>query len=114
MAKAKLFNYDETGWKHVVIHCPGCNQEHVICVGKPNDVVHPVWSWNNSLDKPTFNPSLLVRMGSGVDPKYEDIPGFPTRCHSFIREGKIQFLNDCDHDLKGHTVDLPEIIKDGK
>jgi len=30
-------------------------------------------------------------------------------CHSFIRDGKIQFLGDCTHALAGQTVDLPEL-----
>lgn len=29
-------------------------------------------------------------------------------CHSFVTDGKIQFLNDCFHSLKGQTVDLPD------
>ena len=30
------------------------------------------------------------------------------RCHCFVREGKIKYLNICEHDLKGQTVELPE------
>ena len=29
------------------------------------------------------------------------------RCHSFVRDGGIQFLTDCEHGLAGQTVDLP-------
>lgn len=57
---------------------------------------HPKWTWNGSYEKPTFDPSYVV-----VSP--------PPRCHSFIRDGRIQFLGDCEHDLKGQTVDLPPI-----
>ena len=32
-----------------------------------------------------------------------------TVCHHFIRDGKIQFLGDCTHALRGQTVDLPDI-----
>jgi len=30
-------------------------------------------------------------------------------CHSFITDGKIQFLSDCTHHLAGQTVDLNDI-----
>ena len=72
-----------------VFHCPGCNYSHIIEV--------PRWTWNGSLDSPTFNPSLLV---NNNHPEL--------RCHSFIRDGKIQFLGDCFHELAGKTVDIPE------
>lgn len=31
-----------------------------------------------------------------------------SRCHSYVRDGKIEFLGDCFHDLKNTTVELPE------
>lgn len=30
-------------------------------------------------------------------------------CHSFVTDGKIQFLSDCTHDLAGQTVDMVDI-----
>lgn len=30
-------------------------------------------------------------------------------CHSFVTDGKIQFLGDCTHNLVGQIVELPEI-----
>jgi hypothetical protein len=30
-------------------------------------------------------------------------------CHSFVRDGRIEFLSDCTHSLAGQTVELPEI-----
>ena len=72
----------------LVFTCPGCNYDH------PFD---SRWAWNGSMDKPTFAPSLLI-LGAGESP----------RCHSFVRDGLIQFLSDCGHELKGKTVELPE------
>jgi Family of unknown function (DUF6527) len=57
----------------------------------------PRWSWNGDLNWPTFSPSLLC---NGHDPK--------NRCHSFIKDGNIQFLSDCWQKLAGKTVELPE------
>jgi hypothetical protein len=82
------------------IKCPGCDDLHVL----HHDGKGKGWTWNGSLELPTFSPSLLVNY-SGVD---EDTP-VRTTCHSFIKDGRIQYLGDCTHALKDQTVDLPEI-----
>lgn len=76
--------------------CPGCDCLHQIKSKEAK--VEPRWEFNGSLEKPTFSPSYLIQEGPNVK-----------RCHSFIRDGKIQFLGDCQHDLRGKTVDLPNI-----
>lgn len=60
-------------------------------------MIGPAWTWNASLSAPTFDPSVLLQGGP---------PGTP-RCHSFVRDGRIEFLSDCEHPLAGKTVDLP-------
>ena len=37
--------------------CPGCKRTHYIQSGAEDG---PNWSWNGSLEKPTFTPSVLV------------------------------------------------------
>jgi len=49
------------------------------------------------MDAPTFTPSINC---NADDP--------PHRCHSFVVEGKIQFLGDSFHKLANQTVDLPD------
>ena len=92
MAKFKLFD-EETGL--YVFDCPGCGYGHPVYT-KTNETGN-LWEFNGDLDNPTVSPSLLVN---------KDYPD--KRCHSFIKGGKIQFLNDCFHHLKGQTVELPE------
>ena len=29
-------------------------------------------------------------------------------CHSFIKDGNIQYLNDCTHKLAGQTIEIPD------
>ncbi|CCW20150.1 hypothetical protein EBBID32_45210 [Sphingobium indicum BiD32] len=71
------------------------------------------WRWNGDADKPTFTPSILVRTGRAVDPSYEWEEGDPPEvCHSFVTDGRIQFLTDCTHAFAGQTVDIP--VFDGK
>lgn len=88
----------------VVFKCPGCDDLHtVIVVRRPDQPDWPVWEWNGSLDRPTFHPSILL------NGRAECINPAVPRCHSFVRDGRIQFLDDCSHALAGKTVDLPEI-----
>lgn len=78
--------------------CPGCKMPHGISHGAGEG---PRWSWNGDCEKPTVSPSILARYPWG-DPPADMV------CHSFIADGKIQFLGDCTHELAGQTVDLPE------
>jgi hypothetical protein len=81
----------------VAFWCPGCNQAHAINIGRNG------WMWNLDTEHPTFSPSVLVTY-AGEDASTNEAP--PSRCHSFVREGKIEFLSDCTHALRGQTVEL--------
>lgn len=70
----------------------------------PCDTIHAVnstWSLGGTLEKPTIQPSVLVHGRN-----YDVSPPEPRPCHSFVTDGKIQYLGDCWHDLRGQTVDL--------
>ena len=71
-----------------IFECPGCGMSHVF---------DERWKFNGDYEKPTFSPSLLARWPEN------------NVCHFFVQEGKIRFLNDCTHELKGKTVELEEI-----
>ena len=91
-------------------YCPGCKCNHGIWLKK--DVYSgPTWSFNGDMDKPTFSPSLLVRydhyVPSGAPADQQ--PLVKERCHTFITDGKIQYLGDCTHELAGQIIELPEI-----
>lgn len=118
MIKGKL---KIVGDRFVEFHCPGCKDTHRIKIGGTE---HPMWSFNGDYDKPTFSPSILVRSGHYCDhanpddcwcnfeqrfPEEGPAPFRCMRCHSFVRDGKIQFLGDCTHELAGKTVDLPDM-----
>ena len=76
------------GW---LIECPACGFGHLFDKG---------WTFNGDVDKPTFRASMLI---------YEDTVNNRPRCHSFVTDGKIQYLADSTHDMRGRTVDLPDI-----
>jgi len=106
----KLSNIMKSSNGVMFVHCPGCGYLHGINVER---IDRDIWSWNKSVDKPTFSPSLLVRTGRAIDPTFIKEEGDPPEvCHSFIRDGKFVFLSDCDHDLAGKTVDIPSLPED--
>ncbi len=103
---------------HHEFQCPSCKESHTI---------GPTWLFNNDFNKPTFSPSLLVRSGHFVSNRASkecwctyneeqrqkgevEEPVFSCFiCHSFIKDGQIQFLSDCTHSLASQTVELPEV-----
>jgi hypothetical protein len=90
------------------ILCPGCYEESKRRQpgnerGWILDAVHcfstEVHQFNGDTEKPTLSPSLLMTYSYGEE---------KTRfcCHSFVKDGFIQFLGDCTHPLANQTVEL--------
>ena len=96
----------------VAFWCPGCQRMHAVTV-VGNE--HPRWTWNNDADRPTFSPSVLVYWDGWEPPATPENMNLgpqtkvSKRCHSFVKDGRIQFLGDCTHALAGQTVDLPDV-----
>ncbi len=78
-----------------LFNCPGCKCGHQIQTTVPHEN-GSVWNFNGDEEKPTFSPSYLIKYADGQI------------CHSYIKDGRIEFISDCTHDLKGQTVDLPD------
>lgn len=95
--------------------CPACKCCHYF---------NSTWTWNSDWEKPTVSPSILVKsvdnppedpatgdFAKDADGKYllenGRLKGAKDRvCHSYIKDGKIEFLSDCTHDLAGKTINL--------
>lgn len=106
-----LSGKEEDGSPYHLIHCPACGMAHKF---------DKRWTYNGNPEKPTFRASMLVkwyRMDDfksvtdgtaklGPDGRY---PGKDIICHSFVTDGRIQYLNDCTHEMAGKTVDLEEV-----
>lgn len=105
----------------VSFKCPGCKLSHSMPVaGKTSSSVE--WEFNGDVDKPTLSPSILARGGCCYEPNWHQSEkhgepcdkGSPDEdgismchvCHSFVRDGRIEFLGDCTHELAGNTVDM--------
>lgn len=98
-----------------IFFCPGCE-----CAHGPYVKGAKAWTWNGDTARPTFSPSILVRateltpegramIDRGQPPPAgsDRYPCVDTVCHSFVTDGRIQFLGDCTHALRGQTVALP-------
>lgn len=92
----KIRRLQNTGLYYFI--CPACKTPHEIGTD-PRDQF-PVWEFNKDLEKPTIRPSIAVESSHR---------GQRTYCHSYVTDGKIKFLDDCTHELKGQTVDLPDV-----
>src|SRR5579859_3656578 len=92
-----------------VFFCEGCGCAHGI---RSQNWVQPEkisdedrqwidgrWNFNGDVEKPTISPSIHVWT---KDDKGNRI----TKCHSFVTDGKIQYLGDCQHTLANQTIDL--------
>lgn len=56
------------------------------------------WTFNGDYEKPTFSPSMKVNYGNGLI------------THCFVKNGNIQYLSDCTHDMAGKTVQCVDFI----
>lgn len=79
---------------HLKFWCPGCVEAHVVRIAPTPSP----WEWNGDTQRPTLSPSVLVNPGRANPASHV--------CHSFVRDGYIEFLSDCSHELAGQTVEL--------
>lgn len=82
----------------VMLWCPGCQELHTPrfrCPEHGGPQEGPVWDGDPEAVPLTIVGSYLV---------YEAPPR--PRCHSFIRRGRWEFLEDCTHGLRGTIVPL--------
>lgn len=78
-----------------VFFCPGCKCGHQFRTGAGQ------WTFNGDQERPTIHPSVLTWRPEPNGVRTEV-------CHSFVTDGMIRFLGDCDHALKGRTVPLED------
>ncbi|MFM0552346.1 DUF6527 family protein [Paraburkholderia sediminicola] len=88
---------NEGGSRSLLFDCPGCGFLHAVSVG---GTTRPNWTFNEDFEKPTLSPSVAVTWEQGGQSKV---------CHSFVIEGRIQFLSDCTHALAGQIVPRPDM-----
>lgn len=86
--------------------CPACQEYH-------GGATNGTWTFDGNHEAPTFNPSFLVR--ATIDPVAGKFPEgvcdntIQGACHTFVRNGQIQYLGDCTHAMAGQTVPMVAI-----
>ena len=85
--------YCTTYGKQYLFWCPGCRCLH--SVDERDDNMRPSWTFSGTLEAPTFIPS--VRYGN------------PTRCHFYVCNGELVYMQDCQHRYMGKTVPMESI-----
>jgi hypothetical protein len=94
MAKVQAVQQSGPNSPEFIFDCPGCGCGHWF----KTTCDTPRWSWNGDFERPTISPSIDV-----------DRDRADRRCHSFVENGDIRFLNDSYHALRGQTVPLPDM-----
>lgn len=82
---------------HVTINIPGPSgilTLPVITHGSRKDT--GCWTWNGDTESPTLKPSIKT---TGMD----------WVCHTWINDGKVQFLSDSTHEHTGKTMDILDV-----
>lgn len=129
MSRAKVVSDDQGRFYGIRFNCPGCAlaRNHDPTSSIAGATILPVkwlpvgqtesphlaamasrWGFNGDLDRPTLTPSVFCQWDQWQG---EDKPKKHHVCHSFVSDGRIQFLDDCTHALAGQTIDLPEIVE---
>ena len=114
MAKLHLNvnNEIETTYVFVCLACGNCHW--IRTKGK-----QPIWTLTGlENNEPTISQSILVRGTVPITDEEADrimhgekiIPK-PLVCHSFVRNGKIEYLSDCSHGYAGKSIELPDFDK---
>lgn len=87
---------------HLTIYIPGPHKRKLtlpVIQGNYSRSETNCWSWNGSVDSPTLKPSILtIYESSRVEKNW--------RCHSWVNDGVVQFLQDCSHQLACHCLPL--------
>jgi hypothetical protein len=103
--KAMTRMIDEHGMEYqcLIFICPGCTEMlggsglHMLPVN--TNVKTPAWTWDGNLEAPTLDPSILTHGRHETN----------DRCHSFLRAGVFEYLEDCTHTLAGQHVPMPDL-----
>lgn len=98
------------GKRHHKFWCTGCASMHVVSANPG------VWTWNGDVDRPTIRASVLVTGYQQLTEQEYDavlaggkVERRDLRCHSFVTDGRIEYLSDCTHSLAGQTVNMEDV-----
>jgi len=102
---------------HIKLHMQGPFSHRMIPVitkGSRDDT--GCWTWNGDVDKPTIKPSILTKSKRHITDEEADLIMSGEKidlpdlvCHTWVNDGKVEFLKDCTHEFAGQTMDLLDV-----
>lgn len=95
---------NENRGREIWYWCPGCDSHHVLSQRGYPLPEHAQGSWELRGDQiaPTLTPSVMSTSSPQRGALYV--------CHHWVKGGKIEYLPDSTHALKGQTIDMSPII----
>jgi hypothetical protein len=98
-AGIRLFNHLHDGSPGLALWCPGCRSIHHVPVDGSRG-----WAWTDTTQ--TLTPSVKHWYAPPAEAVRHSGPHDVTTCHYFVKGGQIEFLDDCQHSLRGlHALD---------
>lgn len=91
----RLAGCEEVGETVYLFWCPACEMVHPYRTRGAG----PMWAFNGDLEKPSFEPSLLVH----------DCTPSGGNCHLYVTGGEIRYCADSAHALAGQNVPMVPI-----
>jgi hypothetical protein len=88
--------------KGIAHWCPGCKELHLIHLTEKN-WIGAKWEWDGNLVQPSIKPSVHIIVRDPDGEIKDEV------CHYHLRNGQLEFVNDCTHELKGVTMPLPPL-----
>lgn len=89
---------DELGRLAIAFINPSDGQPYVL----PVNNAEPVWAASGTIALPTIRPSIdRIRRDADGRVRY--------RNHFTVDDGRVTYLDDCTHEMRGRVVDLPAI-----
>lgn len=97
--------------------CPGCKCGHAVWVTRANGHTGATWGFNGNMEKPTFQPSLLIHYDTWYPPvtpenldQWKREPWQQEKrsmiCHSVVTDGVIHYCADSTHEFSGKAIPM--------
>lgn len=87
-------------------YCPACKRLHTVSDAGG-------WNVTGDLNRPTITPSVLNRTPyltkEIVDGEIIEKMEYKDICHLTLTDGMIDYCPDCEHEMAGKTIELPDL-----
>lgn len=104
MAKVFLRNSDGV----LLFRCPACNRNHGFPLLHKGHNGSPVWTWNESKERPTVQPMARTTKRITLSNTTTEEKVTPSRCEYRLEDRYIVYGPHCDHAYSDQKLELLE------